>query len=211
MKNYTDVDKIIIKGNNLINMFFNIKTSGRKYPAQDTKETVISSTEKKLVANLMRVNHSGEVAAQGLYIGHALAAKTKIQKEMMLKMAAEEKDHLEWCEKRIEELNGRTSIFNPFWFVGSVAIGILSSVSNDKNGLGFIEETEKQVASHLDSHINKIPDNDKKTIKILKKMKNDEENHAKEAHKSGANEIPLTTKKLMKIAASVMKFTSYRL
>ena len=211
MKNYTDVDKIIIKGNNLINMFFNIETSGRKYPAKDTKETVISNTEKKLVANLMRVNHSGEVAAQGLYIGHALAANTKIQKEMMLKMAAEEKDHLEWCGKRIEELNGRTSIFNPFWFVGSVAIGILSSVSNDKNGLGFIEETEKQVASHLDSHINKIPDNDKKTIKILKKMKSDEENHAEEAHKSGANEIPLTTKKLMKIAAGVMKFTSYRL
>ena len=175
------------------------------------KETIYSYSEKKLVTNLMRVNHSGEVSAQGLYIGHALVAKTEKQKEMMLNMAAEEKDHLQWCEKRISELNGKTSILNPFWFAGSVIIGMLSSISNDKNGLGFIEETEKQVANHLDSHINKIPDNDKKTYKILKKMKTDEENHGKEAHKSGANEIPLTIKKLMKITANVMKFTSYRL
>jgi ubiquinone biosynthesis monooxygenase Coq7 len=211
MKNYTEADKIIIKSNNFIGILFNVKSSGREYPAKNMKETIHSNSEKKLVTNLMRVNHSGEVAAQGLYIGHALVAKTEEQKKMMLNMAAEEKDHLKWCEKRINELNGRTSILNPLWFAGSVVIGMLSSVSNDKNGLGFIEETEKQVANHLDSHINKIPDNDKKTYKILKKMKTDEENHAKEAHKSGANKMPLTIKKLMKITANIMKFTSYRL
>ena len=69
----------------------------------------------------MRVNHAGEVSAQGLYIGHAILAKTNDQKEMMLRMASEEKDHLEWCEKRIKELKGNTSIFNPVWFSGSIA------------------------------------------------------------------------------------------
>ena len=163
-------------------MLFNIKSSGRVYPATDIEETKeMSYSEKKLVNNLMRVNHSGEVAAQGLYIGHAILAKTDQQKEMMLNMASEEKDHLEWCEKRIDELKGNTSILNPIWFSGSIVIGMISSISKDKNALGFIEETEKQVAKHLDTHLEKIPKTDNKTYKILKKMKSDEEHHGETA------------------------------
>ena len=170
MKEYTDIDRLLIKSNDILNTIFNIKRSGRKYPAANIEESeIMTDSNARLVNNLMRVNHAGEVAAQGLYIGHALLAKTEDQKKMMLQMASEEKDHLDWCEKRIKELNGNTSIFNPLWFSGSIAIGMLSSISNDRNALGFIEETEKQVAEHLESHISKIPKNDKKTQSILKK------------------------------------------
>jgi ubiquinone biosynthesis monooxygenase Coq7 len=212
MRHFTDIDKILIKSNDILNMLFNIKSSGRVYPATDIEETKeMSYSEKKLVNNLMRVNHSGEVAAQGLYIGHAILAKTDQQKEMMLNMASEEKDHLEWCEKRIDELKGNTSILNPIWFSGSIVIGMISSISKDKNALGFIEETEKQVAKHLDTHLEKIPKTDNKTYKILKKMKSDEEHHGETAKNNGANEISLNLKKVMEITANVMKFFSYRI
>ena len=212
MRHFTDIDKILIKSNDILNMLFNIKSSGRVYPATDIEETKeMSYSEKKLVNNLMRVNHSGEVAAQGLYIGHAILAKTDQQKEMMLNMASEEKDHLEWCEKRIDELKGNTSILNPIWFSGSIVIGMISSISKDKNALGFIEETEKQVAKHLDTNLEKIPKTDKKTYKILKKMKSDEEQHGETAKNNGANEISSNLKKVMEITANVMKFFSYRI
>ena len=77
-------------------------------------EENLTKDEKKLVTNLMRVNHAGEVAAQGLYIGHALAAKSEEQREMMLEMASEEKAQLIWCNERIKDLGGRPSIFAPF-------------------------------------------------------------------------------------------------
>ena len=212
MKNHTNKDKVLIKTNNILSILFNIKSSGRISPSDLVEETEkLQQSDAKLVSNLMRVNHAGEVAAQGLYIGHAILAKTEDQKKMMLKMASEEKDHLDWCKQRILELNGRPSIFNPLWFSGSIAIGMLSSMSNDKNALSFIEETEKQVAEHLESHIKKIPITDNKTHSILKKMKSDEEQHGKTANNHGASELPKNIKKLMGITANIMKFISYRI
>tara|TARA_X000000368_G_scaffold199348_1_gene157450 strand:+ start:351 stop:989 length:639 start_codon:yes stop_codon:yes gene_type:complete len=212
MKNHTNKDKVLIKTNNILSILFNIKSSGRISPSDLVEETEkLQRSDAKLVSNLMRVNHAGEVAAQGLYIGHAILAKTEDQKKMMLKMASEEKDHLDWCKQRILELNGRPSIFNPLWFSGSIAIGMLSSMSNDKNALSFIEETEKQVAEHLESHIKKIPITDNKTHSILKKMKSDEEQHGKTANNHGASELPKNIKKLMGITANIMKFISYRI
>tara|TARA_X000000368_G_C23020710_1_gene707836 strand:+ start:587 stop:1228 length:642 start_codon:yes stop_codon:yes gene_type:complete len=212
MRKYTNTDNFLIKSNNILDMLFNIKSSGRPYPANDIDESdAMTKSDKKLVNNLMRVNHAGEVAAQGLYIGHAILAKTSEQKEMMLSIASEEKDHLEWCEKRIKELNGHTSVFNPLWFSGSIAIGMLSSITNDKNALGFVEETEKQVAEHLNSHIEKLPKTDNKTYTILEKMRSDEEHHGETAHNNGASEISFNLKKIMEATANIMKFFSYRI
>ena len=86
----------------MLNILFNIQSSGREYPAKDISEYELTESEKDHVTNIMRVNHSGEVAAQGLYIGHELLAKTQEQTKMMLNMASEEKDHLEWCDQRIK-------------------------------------------------------------------------------------------------------------
>jgi ubiquinone biosynthesis monooxygenase Coq7 len=211
MRKFTHIDNLIAKTNETLNILFNIKSSGREYPAKNIVQNELINSDKDHVINLMRVNHSGEVAAQGLYIGHALLAKTNEQKTMMLNMASEEKDHLEWCDQRIKELKGNTSIFNPIWFTGSVAIGMLSSMSKDKNALGFIEETEKQVAEHLELHINKIPEEDNKTYSILMKMKSDEIQHGETAHISGATELPKNLKNIMKFTASIMKFVSFRM
>ena len=210
MRNYSNIDKFIIKADEILKTF-SIKSSGRSYPAKNLEDNELTKNERELVTNLMRVNHAGEVAAQGLYIGHALASKSSSQREMMLEMASEEKDHLIWCGKRINELGGRTSLFDPVWFVGSIGLGILSSFTSDRNALGFLEETEIQVAEHLQTHIKKLPKNDKKTKIVLEKMKADEEKHSDTAHESGAEEIPKPIKKIMEYTANIMKEVSFRI
>ena len=96
MRKYTNLDRLIIRNNEVLNIIFNIKSSGRDNPATNLKDNEMTNSDKNLTKNLMRVNHAGEVSAQGLYIGHALLAKTTTQKEMMLEMASEEKDHLDF-------------------------------------------------------------------------------------------------------------------
>tara|TARA_B100000900_G_scaffold103659_1_gene85900 strand:- start:1388 stop:2020 length:633 start_codon:yes stop_codon:yes gene_type:complete len=210
MRNYSNIDKFIIKADEILKTF-SIKSSGRSYPAKNLEDNELTKNERELVTNLMRVNHAGEVAAQGLYIGHALASKSSSQREMMLEMASEEKDHLIWCGKRINELGGRTSLFDPIWFVGSIGLGVLSSFTSDRNALGFLEETEIQVAEHLQTHIKRLPKNDKKTKIVLEKMKADEEKHSDTAHESGAEEIPKPIKKIMEYTANIMKEVSFRI
>ena len=66
--------------------------------------------------------------------------------EAKLRHAAdEEMDHLAWCTARLGELGARPSLLNPVWYGGACLIGAASGIAGDRWGLGFIEETERQV------------------------------------------------------------------
>ena len=157
----------------------------------------------------MRVNHSGEVAAQGLYRGQALTARLEGTREKMDQAAQEELDHLSWCNKRLEELNEKPSLLSPAWYALSFGMGAIAGLAGDKWSLGFVHETEEQVVKHLESHLNNLSKDDKKTIAVLEQMKEDESKHSEEALESGAENLPEGIKILMSVVAKVMTKTSY--
>ena len=181
--------------------------TGRPYPAKKGTEN-LSKKEKAISARLMRVNLAGEVAAQALYRGQAMVCKDSEIKEHLIQAGEEETDHLIWCKQRLEDLNGRPSIFNPLWYVGSFTIGAIFGSFGEKTSLGFIEETEKQVVKHLEKHLDQVSENDIETIGILKTMRSDEDEHAKEASASGGESLPTLTKKIMSFTAKVMTSSS---
>ena len=158
----------------------------------------------------MRVNHSGEICAQGLYRGQLFFNKNKDIESKLIEAATEEIDHLAWCESRINELNGSKSKLNPFLYIGSFSIGAIASVVDEKYNLGFLSETESQVALHLESHIKKMNPSDKKTLKIIKSMKEEEEAHKISAVEMGGVELPNTIKKIMGLASKIMTTTTYK-
>jgi 3-demethoxyubiquinol 3-hydroxylase len=123
----------------------------------------LDADQRREAAALMRVNHTGEVAAQALYHGQALFARDPATRELLERAAREEADHLAWCEQRIEELGGRTSLLNPLFYAGSFAIGALAAAVNDKVSLGFVSETERQVEQHLTDHLSRLPANDERS------------------------------------------------
>tara|TARA_B110000438_G_C15556206_1_gene539147 strand:- start:306 stop:785 length:480 start_codon:yes stop_codon:yes gene_type:complete len=157
----------------------------------------------------MRVNHSGEVAAQGLYRGQAMTAKLEGTREKMDHAAQEELDHLSWCNKRLEELNEHPSLLNPAWYALSFGMGAAAGLAGDKWSLGFVHETEEQVVKHLEGHLDDLSLNDKKTAAILEQMQIDESKHSEEALESGAENLPEGLKKVMSVIAKVMTRTSY--
>ena len=157
----------------------------------------------------MRVNHSGEVCAQALYQGQALTAQLSQVKEQMTQAAAEEIEHLAWCEKRLAELDSKPSLLNPIWYGGSLLLGALAGLAGDKISLGFVAETERQVTAHLQSHLRRIPAEDSKTKVILEQMQVDEEHHAETAVQAGAVELPYLVKKVMSAVSKLMTKSSY--
>jgi len=181
--------------------------TGRSYPVNEAPSS-LSKEEKNLSAQLMRVNLAGEVAAQALYRGQAMVCKDAEIKNHLVQAGEEETDHLIWCKKRLEELNGKPSILNPVWYAGSFAIGAIFGSFGEKTSLGFIEETEKQVVKHLERHLDKVPKNDTETIEILKTMRADENKHAQEAAENGSESLSEPTKKLMSFTAKVMTSSS---
>lgn len=186
-------------------------SASRSNPASSVKEHELDQNEQKHSAGLMRINHTGEVCAQALYQGQALTAKLPEIREQMEKAAAEETDHLSWCEDRLTELNNRPSLFNPIWYAMSFGIGATAGLLGDKWSLGFVAETEHQVCEHLNEHMQKLPEQDKKSKAILEQMLIDEGQHATMAEQAGAADLPQAIKQSMTAMSHVMKSTTYRI
>lgn len=181
----------------------------RENPAAGIAETDLSDSEKSHAAGLMRVNHAGEVAAQGLYQGHASMARNEAVSEQMQQAADEEFDHLAWCEQRLAELDAGPSRLSPLWYAGSFAIGAVSGAFGDKWSLGFIAETERQVCAHLSSHLDRLPEGDMRSRTIVEKMRDEEQQHGNNAVDAGAADLPDTARRLMRWTSRVMTTTAY--
>lgn len=208
-RQYSPLDHIIMQVNNGLATLFSDLIPGRPNPAKDLEEPKLTADEKKQSIGYMRVNHTGEVCAQALYNGQAITAHNKKTQAMLEKASAEETDHLAWCHDRLKELGGHRSYLNIFWYGNSFAMGMIAGLAGDKWSLGFVEETEKQVEAHLESHLNKLAKHDNKSRKIVEQMKTDEIQHAQSAKKAGAAELPSIIKKLMTLHAKVMTTTAY--
>lgn len=182
----------------------------RPYPARDAEDAPLDAQQKKHAAGLMRVNHAGEIAAQGLYQGHAITARDRGVEQQVQQAADEEFDHLAWCEQRLRELGYTPSKLSLFWYTGAFAIGAASGIFGDRWSLGFIAETEKQVVDHLDSHFERLPEGDNRSRAVVVQMREEEEAHGRHAIEAGAADLPPPIKKLMKLSSRVMTATAYR-
>ena len=208
----TPVDRLLVGVDSFLKTVTTVPAHGtRASPARDVDDKPMSASEKSHAAGLMRVNHAGEVAAQGLYQGHAVAARTREIEAQMQQAADEEFDHLAWCEQRLDELGERPSRLSPVWYAGAFAMGAVSGVIGDKWSLGFIAETERQVCDHLDSHLDRLPADDARSRAIVATMRDEEAEHGRNAVAAGAAELPRALKMLMQATARIMTTTAYRL
>ena len=184
--------------------------ANRVTPAESLKEQNLSKSEKKHIAGLMRINHTGEVCAQALYAGQALTAKSDETVASMKHAATEEVDHLAWCDERLAQLGSRPSLLNPVFYGLSFALGAAAGLAGDKWSLGFVAETERQVGEHLQNHLQEIPQADQKTKAIIKQMIADEQKHGETAKTAGGRDLPSPIQLAMKTMANMMKKTTYR-
>lgn len=181
------------------------------YPAAGVTEKSLDASEKRHAAGLMRINHAGEIAAQALYHGQAAVARSPRVRRQMLEAAREEHAHLMWCARRLAELDDQPSRLAPLWYAGSFAIGVMAGLAGDATSLGFIEETERQVAAHLETHKHELPPGDTRSHAVIDAMQRDEIRHGANAAAAGARPLPVPLRRLMGVVAGVMKFGAYRI
>lgn len=203
------MDGLILEFDKALRAVFAPGRSARLTPGADLPEAVLSDEERRHATALMRVNHSGEICAQALYQGQALASRDASIRSVLRQAAEEEGEHLAWTERRLAELGGRKSLLNPLWYAGSLSIGILSGKFGDAWNLGFLAETERQVEKHLDMHLQRLPENDRKSWAVIEQMKIDEIGHAHAAERLGARELPGMVRLAMRLVSGVMTGTAY--
>lgn len=185
--------------------------AGRPSPGQGAPEAEMDDIQRREAAGLMRINHTGEVCAQALYMGQAALARDGAVRAHLLHAASEETDHLAWCSERLTQLESRPSLFNPLWYAGSYAIGAAAALVGDPVSLGFVVETERQVEAHLAEHLERLPPHDERSRAILTQMQVDEARHAVQAQDRGGVTLPRPIPTLMRGMSKVMKAVAYRI
>lgn len=205
------LDKWIIEFDHVLRVVTGTTAAVRCSPAKKEQESVLTQKEREHSAGLMRVNHVGEVCAQALYHAQGRFTKNEMLQGQFLKAQQDEEDHLAWTAERLRELNSHTSLLNPFWYGGAYVLGMIAAKVGDEISLGFVVETERQVEDHLEGHLEKLPENDVKSRKIVEKMRMDEIEHGQNAHHLGAKELPSIVKKAMRGMAKVMTTVAYKI
>ena len=204
------LDRLISETDTVVRTLTNRGNQARRdSPAEGHSEALLSERERRHVAGLMRVNHTGEVCAQALYQGQALTAHLPTVREEMREAAQEEVDHLVWCAERLRELKSRPSALNPAWYSLSFTLGAVAGAIGDRVSLGFVAATEEQVCAHLKSHLRQLPDDDRKSQLILQQMIEDEQRHGENALGAGGAEFPAPVKEVMALVSQVMTRSSY--
>lgn len=183
--------------------------ASRPNPAEGIPDAPMTARERRRAAGLMRVNHAGEIMAQGLYQGQALTARLDEIRGAMEQAAVEEFDHLAWCEQRLAELQDRPSVLGPVWYTGAFLLGAGAGLAGDRWSLGFVAETEAQVINHLEDHLGRLPRADQRSRAIIGQMKIDEAHHGAEARAAGGLPLPAPARGLMTMLSKVMTRTAY--
>ena len=211
-RRYSPLDRALMRLDHaLSSSVVGVAAAQRANPAGDLAEADMDAAQRRHAAGLMRINHTGEVCAEALYVGQATVARDTATREHLEHAAQEEADHLAWCHARLAELNARPSVLNPFWYAASYTLGAVAGWRGDGWNLGFVVETERQVEAHLDEHLETLPPQDARSRAILSVMKDDEARHANNAQQAGARVLPPPIPGVMRFMSGVMKLVAYRI
>src|ERR1700730_995510 len=165
------IDRFITDFDKALRVIGGIGAASRPSPARDVGDATLDSAEQRHSAALMRVNHVGEVCAQALYDAQGRFSQHEAIQAQFALAGREEADHLAWTAQRLQELGSHISLLNPLWYGGAYLFGALAAHMGDARNLGFVAETERQVAAHLASHLEALPAQDAKSRVIVEQMR----------------------------------------
>ena len=150
----------------------------------------MEKTDKKILEEIIRVDHAGERGAIKIYEGQLLALKTIKQddnlKDKIEEMKKHEKEHLEYFEKEIRKRKIKPTSLLPLWDIMGVALGFGSALLGKKATMLCTASVEEVIDGHYNNQLKKLGNDEKDLKKKIEKFKEDEVNHKNMAYESGA-------------------------
>jgi ubiquinone biosynthesis monooxygenase Coq7 len=107
------MNALILATDSALRTLFAEPRASRPNPAAQVADLELSDAERRQSGALMRINHVGEVCAQALYTGQALACQSPALRAQLAEASREETDHLAWTQQRLNDLHDRPSWLNP--------------------------------------------------------------------------------------------------
>ena len=167
----------------------------------------MTKTNKKILEEIIRVDHAGERGAIKIYEGQLLALKTFKQdedlKKQIEKMKEHEKEHYEFFNKEIQKRNIAPTKLLPLWDLLGVGLGFGTAILGKKAALLCTASVEEVIDNHYKNQTYQLQEDEKELKENIIKFRDDELNHKDIAYESGA-----TKKGLYGLLDKVIKTSS---
>ena len=164
----------------------------------------MEKTNKKILEEIIRVDHAGERGAIKIYEGQLLALKTIKQdndlKDKIEEMKEQEKKHLEYFEKEIQKRKIKPTSLLPLWDLMGVTLGFGTALLGKKAAMLCTASVEEVIEDHYQNQLQKLGDDEKDLKAKIEKFKEDEIKHKNIAYESGA-----TNKGLYSVMDKIIK------
>lgn len=151
----------------------------------------MEKTDKKVLEEILRVDHAGERGAIKIYEGQLLALNTIKQDKNLQKiienMKEHEKEHLNFFEKEIQKRKVKPTYLLPLWDLMGISLGFGSALLGKKAAMLCTASVEEVIEDHYENQLNKLGNDEKELKEKIKKFKGDEVNHKNIAYEEGAS------------------------
>ena len=148
-------------------------------------------TDRKILEEIIRVDHAGERGALKIYEGQLLALKTIKQdnelKDKIEKMKDQEREHLEYFEKEIQKRNIKPTYLLPLWDLMGVTLGFGTALLGKKATMLCTSSVEEVIEDHYSNQLKKLGKDELELKAKIEKFRGDEIEHKNIAYEIGAS------------------------
>ncbi len=167
----------------------------------------MTKTDKKVLEEIIRVDHAGERGAIKIYEGQLLALKTFKQnaslKRKIEEMKEHEKEHFEYFDNEIKKRNIQPTKLLPLWDVMGVTLGFGTAMLGEKAAMLCTASVEEVIDGHYKDQTYRLGKDEEELKKKIMKFRQDELDHKEIAYDNGA-----TKKGLFGLLDKVIKTSS---
>jgi ubiquinone biosynthesis monooxygenase Coq7 len=146
------------------------------------------------IAEVLRVDHAGELAAVQIYRGQqAVFSGAPGKAEAAGRFSAmgeEEARHLEAFEALLAERRVRPSLLSPLWRGAGFALGAATALIGESAAHACTEAVESVIAEHYASQAAELGEHEPELAGRLEQYRQDELGHHDRAIEAGAREAP---------------------
>ena len=153
----------------------------------------LTSEEKKIIEEIIRVDHAGEHGATQIYRGQLSVFKKKSPIwNKILEMAEQEEIHKSTFDELIVKNHVKPTALFPFWNAAGYLLGVGTALLGEKAAMACTVAVEEVIGHHYEeqAEILKTKKIDSNLLKIVKKFREDELEH----HDTGVNHHAEMTK-----------------
>jgi len=154
------------------------KTKKKSIIKKKIAKESISTTDKTILDEIIRVDHAGEYGATRIYDGQiaVFGKDSKIGKTIQ-HMADQEQEHIEKFNELLIEKRVRPTALLPVWNIAGFALGAGTALMGEKAAMACTVAVEKVIGEHYREQQNLLEDDEKELKKTIAKFEKDELEH----------------------------------